>query len=422
MKKQLLKLLTITVITAIGTMTVVSSCKKENPNARLGSIEVKLTLKEGLGNFPLESIEVILQNSTGTIEKSALSNAVGEVSYIAIPAGTYSISVSHYNERERFSLTGNVNSVIVTIGNQTDVIVELNAVVTNSTLLFKEVKATGADDQNHSLHNDQFLEIFNNSSETIYLDGIYIGNTFGTYSKIMVRPYSQDLDLENFVYLTQIFQFPGSGTDYPIAPSQSVLFAYNAINFKQGSPAPEKSLDLSGADFDIYAVDWLEMRGRLANPSFDLQNTNVTDCIPIFLYEGMQNWFGLDLFSSGVVMLRSQTTFSDSDNGYLYQHSTTNGDSEVYLMKVPVENVIDGMEYLEDASITNMKTLPASIDASYIYISAQGGAHLSGKSFRRKIDQVATQRFGRTILQDSNDTALDFEVINMADPRGYDPR
>lgn len=420
MKKQLLKLSTVVTAVVFAALMLTTSCAKEDPNSFLGSIAVQLTIQNELSDFPIENIEVTLQSSSGAISGRAISDNSGKVLYEALPVGTYIITVVHNKAEEEFTLTGRANNVIVSQGQRTDVTLELRPSITNSGLVFKEVKYTAADDIYHTLWKDQFLEIFNNSSETIYLDGMYIGTTYGTLSKVMPHPYTEDLDIDNYLYLQQIFQFPGSGTDYPIEASKSILFAYNAINFKEGSPMPENSLDLTGADFDIYAVDWLEAQGAWPNEMFDIQNPDVTDCIPIFLPEGSQNWFGLDFNSGGVVMFRSETPLTFEANGYIYSHGTIDGyNYDVPLMKIPVGTVIDGMEYLEDASITNMKTLPASIDASYIYIYPEGNAHYSGKSFRRKIDQAATTKYGRLILQDLNDTALDFDIIDLADPKGY---
>jgi hypothetical protein len=64
--------------------------------------------------------------------------------------------------------------------------------------------------------------------------------------------------------------------------------------------------------------------------------------------------------------------------------------------------------------------MPASIDGSFTYLKADGGAFYSGMSLRRKINETATSRFGRVVLQDTNNSSSDFESINTPDPKGYD--
>ena len=69
-----------------------------------------------------------------------------------------------------------------------------------------------------------------------------------------------------------IYAFPGSGTDYPVAPGEEVLIAVNAINHKEINP---KSFDLSKAKFEFY--------DESSNPRFqDSDNPNV---------DNMVNWY-----------------------------------------------------------------------------------------------------------------------------------
>lgn len=105
-----------------------------------------------------------------------------------------------------------------------------------------------------------YLEVYNNSDTTAYLDGMLFLET----SPINHRsnpingacdalPKSLRLD-SAAVYSGVITAFPGSGRDYPIQPGEAKVVAMDAIN--HAAAAPEfLQLDLSRAEFEHF---WTE--------------------------------------------------------------------------------------------------------------------------------------------------------------------
>jgi hypothetical protein len=75
---------------------------------------------------------------------------------------------------------------------------------------------------------------------------------------------------------------------------------------------------------------------------------------------------------------------------------------------------------MENSTLGDWKRLPDAIDASFTYLKADGNAFYSGLSTRRKVDAEASAKFGRVVLQDTNNSSSDFETITTPDPRGYD--
>jgi hypothetical protein len=128
----------------------------------------------------------------------------------------------------------------------------------------------------------------------------------------------------------------------------------------------------------------------------------------------------MEINGPGIVIFRRNTPFDASDV-YNYQYTNQSGNpAEINLVKIAVENVIDGIEIMENSTLGDWKRMPASIDGSFTYLKADGGAFYSGMSLRRKINETATSRFGRVVLQDTNNSSSDFESINTPDPKGYD--
>ena len=75
---------------------------------------------------------------------------------------------------------------------------------------------------------DQYFELYNNSSEVLYADGLCIAETeFNTAS------YLNQLDPDNRTTKTAVsavYRIPGSGTDYPVQPGETILICDVAIN------------------------------------------------------------------------------------------------------------------------------------------------------------------------------------------------
>src|SRR5690606_23688627 len=47
-------------------------------------------------------------------------------------------------------------------------------------LVFKQIYYAGSDTRNGATFRDQFIEIYNNSNDTIYADSLYIAQVFGS--------------------------------------------------------------------------------------------------------------------------------------------------------------------------------------------------------------------------------------------------
>ncbi len=96
-----------------------------------------------------------------------------------------------------------------------------------------------------------YVEIYNNSDSTIFLDGKIFGAGWGISFDSQFRPCSDDR-LRNDplgIFARYVHAFPGSGTEHPLAPGAAVVVATDAIDH---SALVEGGLDLSGADFEFF--------------------------------------------------------------------------------------------------------------------------------------------------------------------------
>lgn len=104
-----------------------------------------------------------------------------------------------------------------------------------------------------------YMEVFNNSDTTAYLDGIlYVQTSSLWHFSSDGRPCDASpstLRLDSAaIYGGTIRAFPGSGRDYPIRPGEAKVVAMDAINHAAAAPI-FKQVDLSRADFEEFWTD-----------------------------------------------------------------------------------------------------------------------------------------------------------------------
>ncbi len=241
--------------------------------------------------------------------------------------------------------------------------------VPRTPFVLSEIYYNGAPPPPPLYYHDQFTEIYNNSSVTEYLDGYLIGDVDYGYR-----------DDPNFMYSIHVYQFPGSGQEYPVEPGQTVIIAQDAENHLLKNI---NSLDLSQADFEYY------------NPlSNDIDNPNVPNMIQI------HHKYGYDFLYS-------------TRNDAIYLAKLEPGDTLGYgpfdLMLVPKQRVIDGVEYKEDLTNYDLKRLSDEIDAGI----TGGLPGYQGKSVARKVFKVIGSL---KVLMDNNNSSIDFQVLTPPSP------
>ncbi len=125
-----------------------------------------------------------------------------------------------------------------------------------------------------------YMEVYNNSDSTIFLDGKIIGAGWSISKDFApFRPCSDDR-LRNDplgIFARYMHAFPGSGTEHPLAPGAAVVVATDGIDH---TALVEGTIDLSGADFEFFGPT-------------DVDNPAVPNMIDV----GLEPWvFGHGLF------------------------------------------------------------------------------------------------------------------------------
>ncbi|HMS01903.1 MAG TPA: DUF4876 domain-containing protein [Gemmatimonadaceae bacterium] len=264
-------------------------------------------------------------------------------------------------------------------------------------LVIKEVYFTGSSTPSGGTYfSDQFTELYNNSTDTIYLDGVLIADVFGVSGQInpanVPTPFQSDPDN---VYVTSIWQIPGTGQQRPLAPGQSVIIAQDGINHRTDPNGnPNSPVDLATADWETYNE---RPDGR------DLDSPTVPNLTRI-VHRGGFDWLQT-VFGPGVVVFRTE-------NVAALDTVLVPGTTATYRTRVPNAAVIDAFEALQNGNAGAYKRLPAALDAGFVFAS---GTYTSESARRRTARVIGTRR----VLQDTNNSANDF-VITAPGPRRFD--
>ncbi|MFD2970158.1 DUF4876 domain-containing protein [Sphingobacterium bambusae] len=302
-------------------------------------------------------------------------------------------------------------------------------------LVIKQIYYAGSHATQGASFRDQFIEIYNNSEIVQYADSLYIAEAFGANSKstnYVYLPNSMQYDWsksygmpsnikanEDYVYAATILRIPGSGTDYPILPGESIVLAATAANHKspyQGTDGktisvqnPDLTVDLSQADFEAHYATEEGVTRPLAS---DVDNPNVPNVVVvrrsngtdlIMSQTGQDSW--IIFRDAGMGEVKTWKTY---DRPYTDGRVTTAGT----YVQIPVANIIDAVELQSSTSTQYPKRLNAKTDAGFIAVT---GGQRSSNSVIRKTKEIVN---GRRILKDSNNSTEDFTSMKAA-PKGF---
>jgi hypothetical protein len=236
-----------------------------------------------------------------------------------------------------------------------------------------------------------YIEIYNNSDTTIYLDGMILGRGFRIYWDD--PPYSTCAAMEPFrndpdgVWSMYFHQFPGSGAEYPLAPGQIAVVAMDAIDHSEylvGLP------DLTHADFELLG-------------SADVDNPAVPNMADIGLEygrrgHGMEMWVGQTMFLSEPVDIetlpRAQPWAPEFDHAYV---------------RFPRKALLDVLATGENDALDEQTHLYCHEQVHRNFDRLAGGFIKHSHDFEYSVQRVVidTTPDGRAILQDTNTSGVD---------------
>lgn len=247
-------------------------------------------------------------------------------------------------------------------------------------------------------NGDQYFRIYNNSSETLYADGlVLVESTFMTVTK---RVYTPDI-MDEAMTVQVVARIPGNGTDHPVAPGTSIVICDNAINHTEANPA---SADLSKADFE-----WYTQSTSASNP--DVDNPDVPNLDMIYNYT-KTIWVLNKQGNRAYAIARLPQGMSGDDYlaEYTYTYNyplATGAPSRDFIgYKMPNSWIIDAVN-ISPKNRRAWNVTSQALDMGFTYIGENVTiAENAGKAVVRKT--AYTTEEGRAVLMDTNNSSVDF--------------
>jgi hypothetical protein len=356
--------------------------------------------------IPGAEVRVAPADSTVSSSKLYTSSSSGQVTLPDVKDGFYTIDVKRALSSQELAKLGAAPDVRGFVGKAS---IQISAASKSATvtipasrrrsLIFNEVSwRVLCDIGTLCYYENGFMELYNNSDTTIYLDGITIGLAMDTFRDFQNFPCSMFESLRNDpagIWTLYHHMFPGTGHDHPLRSGALVTIAQDAIDhsvFYPGLP------DLRNADF--------EFRG----PS-DVDNPVVPDMInrsydspPAAAGHGMFNIpSGGAFFLATPVDLNSLPRQRDPRNERVYWRFPANSILDVF------STVYD--ETVEATSRAQFGPLcPQLVNNAF---ERETGAFFGSddktdfkNSASRKV--IGTTEDGRAILQSTRSSAVDF--------------
>ena len=110
-------------------------------------------------------------------------------------------------------------------------------------------------DAGFSYNYGQYIEVHNNSFDTLYLDGKILGRSIpwvsGTNNN-SCEDFARWMEDPDGIWSRFFWAFPGSGRTYPLPPGGSAIVATDAVDHRV---IHAELLDLSGADFEFIGAE-----------------------------------------------------------------------------------------------------------------------------------------------------------------------
>ena len=392
----------------LGLITVLfASCdqfKEADEATKIEPLDVNVSLSIDVpGLASAEGLVVKIENTgDGLSYRKEFTGT--EVSVSDVIPGIYTISVSGTaldTEGNEYYINGNeVNKALYAGVNSVKISMQGLKV---SPLVFKEIYFCGSRPPvGFSYFRDQFYEIYNNSSEVQYLDGIHFAQLYPTNATRSL-PVWPDSDAGKYCYGERVWKFPGNGTQYPLQPGESAVIAQFAANHKLEIYNPNSPVDCSHAEFEF----------NMNNANFPDQPA--TDMLHVF-YNGKAEMgttpqFLTPVFGGAFVIFRIPAGEAwDPVNNLDLQADNLATSSTERKARIPINYVLDAVECVNGESYQDAKRIPAVLDAGCTWV----GATYCSLGVARKVSvteegDTIRRENGALIFQDTNNSTDDFE-------------
>lgn len=287
--------------------------------------------------------------------------------------------------------------------------------------------------------DDAYITIYNPTSEVKYLDGLALSSTALDPSVQVEFEGNQDFR-KDYVGVSLMSYFPGSGKEHPINPGQTIVIAKYAVDHAKDfftrldkelvesgeNPADRKLYTGVDSFLDLSKADWEWTNGK--NDSKN--NPKVPDLVPIYVGHDNDEDDDIDLGltevteTAGIALVKLPWTAEDFAKNYPdvegrrgYRHTIatriTHHRNRLRVIEISFDKAVDCITlcpkraykmnpYSKEPKATFDKGYTSVTDEAYKSTPKSDWPKYSGMSLIRKWD-------GNKYVDDNNSTS-DFEV------------
>jgi hypothetical protein len=232
-----------------------------------GNLDVSVTIAPqdtgvagALGFGAVLAGAAVTARRVGQPVQQGTTDSAGRMAFADLVTGSWVVTaVRPLSADERATLPLGAEDVTAFAGGASASVAEAGSAVQipayagrGGTIVFSELyppNPLAADGNSYSTGG--YIELVNNSFETVYLDGMIVGHTYHLSIESQVGTCQQTAPWREDslgIWARFFASFPGRGTDYPLSPGAAVVIATDAINH---TDFVSQLLDLSGADFEF---------------------------------------------------------------------------------------------------------------------------------------------------------------------------
>lgn len=301
-------------------------------------------------------------------------------------------------------------SDVIAVKGKTSKSLRFNFIPSTQSFLIEEIFYAGTlTPQSKQYDDDKYIKITNNSSQTLYADGLALLVSMFTSEEKKnnltpdIRPSAMP------VSMVMTLPSSGDGNRYPVLPGASIIICQTAIDHTQYN---KNSFSLADANFE-----WLSDRGYTEGEI--KENPKVPNMTLVFATGNNPVWSMNNQGYSSYAIAKLPEDFSAKLSDYTYEWTedlivegtVIPGLKGETCLKIPNEWIIDAVNL---CTTTDFAWLPISstLDDSYAAISDHSGdLNRFGRSVQRKVE--STTPTGRQLFMDTNSSRTDFITTNQ---------
>ena len=390
-------------LTACLTVLLLASCVDFDGATEAISVKYQVQMPQGFTAADVANKTVTITSSSQTLQ--ATTDANGIATFENIVPDVYDVSVAwkmtpdEYSQitgemvqNHKYTVAGSKSAELLSEDITTPLTIDMNISVDQSILISKIYSAGSKDSKNKNYLAGRYIELYNNSDETVDIAGLYLGlietNSSPAYTLGLVP---------DTIFMKQIFRIP-TDKSYMVAPGQSIIITNSAIDHTQTAMNAFEH-NLLNADFEAK-----DQQGKTTNnpdvPALELIYTAYAAISNMNLSQGGPG---------GIVIFETEEDVANWPLAYNYGKTSGNK-----WMKLPAKYILDGVDVLKYAAQTGVD---ANLKRLYDYANINAANGYNGEVMYRKVQ--STTEDGRQILSDTNNSLSDFAISSEIAPREF---